>query len=244
MKPIPAAVAAGLAKRRARRDRARWFPRRGGNPVSARCRRWSFAERVPTLLYANRADHAAAGDLLQRTFARVLSAYDAEGAPGAAKTEQLLSHMLLSEQNAGRLARRLGRDAVASIRAKLAGLRLDSSRPIDERIAELKRRLVVSNGPTKRGRMRFLQTGEEIEVALMSEIGKAKASGWKPASPLHFIFNTYARGRRASIRRALRGSAQGRRRCRGGDRRALRSLWLQALGASVRRSRIARTTRG
>jgi phosphatidylserine/phosphatidylglycerophosphate/cardiolipin synthase-like enzyme/protein-tyrosine phosphatase len=187
IKPIPEALAAGMKKRM-----------EGATALSelaeAELGKMSpveLAERASTLLYANRVDRTVNGGLLKRTFARVLSAYDGDAELGAAKTEQLLSHMLLSEQNASRVGRRLGDDAVASVVAKLAALRLDSSRPVEERIRELKRRVVVNNGPSKRGRMTFFRTGEEIEAALMAEIDKAKAAA-QAGKPAHFLFSTYA----------------------------------------------------
>jgi phosphatidylserine/phosphatidylglycerophosphate/cardiolipin synthase-like enzyme len=99
--------------------------------------------------------------------------------------------MVLSEQNAAHMVRRIGKAGVAAVRAKLASLQIDSTKPVNERIDELKRRVEMGDGPTKRGSFEFYQTGADIQNAIIADIHKAKAAALS-GKPSYYLFSTYA----------------------------------------------------
>jgi phosphatidylserine/phosphatidylglycerophosphate/cardiolipin synthase-like enzyme len=187
LKPVPEAVLGGIKKRLAGARDLKTLEKTDLAAMSP----IDLAESARTLLYASPIQRIFQGNALKETFDRVLSAYDNDPVYGPAKTEQLLSHMVLSDQNAAHMARRLGKAGVAAVRAKLASLQIDSTKPVNERLDELKRRIEMSDGPAKRGSFEFYQTGGDIQNAITADIQKAKAAA-QAGKPAYYLFSTYA----------------------------------------------------
>jgi phosphatidylserine/phosphatidylglycerophosphate/cardiolipin synthase-like enzyme len=187
LRPVPRAVAEGISKR--------W---RGAIALDALLRDdlskmepEALAEQARTLLYANPKQRLQRRADLRTALRRVLDAYAGDHELGAAKTDVLLSRMVLSEQNAHRAARRLGRHGVAEIEAKLEANRIDPQLPREERIAELKRRLALDNGAPKLGTMSFVTTGEAIQQTMLGQLAEARAIA-RGGQPAYYVFSTYA----------------------------------------------------